>query len=61
VSPGKEVRRVSRSLYLAGPGDAIAVLAGELGIRPERCLARSGLNGRRRAHGFHRRGASGSA
>jgi len=44
VSPGKEVRRVSRSLYVAGPGDAIAVLAGELGIRPERCLARGGLN-----------------
>jgi hypothetical protein len=39
-----EVQRVSRSLYLAGPGDAIAVLAGELGIRPERCLAWGGPN-----------------
>jgi hypothetical protein len=39
-----EVRRVSKSLYLAGPGDAFAVLAGELGIRPERRLAWDGPN-----------------
>jgi hypothetical protein len=44
MSPDKEVRRVSRSLYLAGPDDAIAVLAGDLGIRPERCLAWGGPN-----------------